>query len=198
MLAFAKSALENNQSKILLELAKTRHTSSDFRYRTQKLLYHIKTHPATRPLYAKCCEYLHRFYTQHKPDEMSYEQWCRVQLTEKKVLTCLHQALTKQNPVVETDTIRLVKRKGEFAYKGYSAAARRQIRDSKRLPVPVYQAVLENTPESYPGYERLLRRKRAEYESQNMPYAEMDEDPAIAEWLDDFPCGILRVWKKSA
>lgn len=111
---------------------------------------------------------------------MSYEQWCRVQLTENKVLTYLRHALKKQNPVPETDCIRLVKRKGEFAYKGYSAAARRQIKDSKRLPVPVYQAVLENTPESYPGYERLLCRKRAEYEAQNIPYAEMDEDPAIA------------------
>ena len=186
ILAFARSALENNQSKILLELAKSRHTSGDFRYRTQKLLYHIKIHPLTRPLYAKCCEYLHRFYTQRKPDEMSYEQWCKIQLTEKKVLTYLQQALKKQNPVPETDTIRLIKRKGEFAYKGYSSAARRQIRDSKRLPVPVYRAVLENTPESYPGYERLLRRKRAEYENQNVLFAEMDEDPAITEWLDDF------------
>ena len=186
ILAFAKSALENNQSKILLELARSRHTSGDFRYRTQKLLYHIKAHPLTRPSYAKCCEYLHRFYTQRQPDDMSYEQWCRVQLTENKVLTYLRQALKKQNPVLETDCIRLIKRKGEFAYKGYSAAARRQIKDSQRLPVPVYQAVLENTPESYPGYERLLCRKRAEYEIQNMPYAEMDEDPAIAKWLEDF------------
>ena len=79
ILAFAKAALENNQAKILLELAKLRHTSNDFRYQTQKLLYHIKTHPLTSPLYAKCCEYLHRFYTQCKPTDMSYEQWCRVQ-----------------------------------------------------------------------------------------------------------------------
>lgn len=186
ILAFAKSALENNQSKILLELAKLRHTSGDFGYQTQKLLYHIKAHPLTRSSYAKCCEYLHRFYTQHQPDDMSYEQWCRVQLTEKKVLTYLRQALKKQNPVPETDSIRLVKRKGDFLYKGYSAAVRRQIKDSKLLPVPVYQAVLENTPDSYPGYERLLRRKRAEYEIQNMPYAEMDVDTAIAKWLSDF------------
>ena len=132
ILAFAKSALENNQSKILLELAKSRQTSGDFRYQTQKLLYHIRTHPITRPLYARCCEYLHRFYTQHQPHNMSYEQWCRGKLTEKQVLTYLRQALKKQNPIPETDCIRLVKRKGEFAYKGYSAATRRQIKDSKR------------------------------------------------------------------
>ncbi len=186
MLAFAKSALKNNQSKILLELAKSHHTSDDFRYRTQKLLYHIKIHPLTRPLYAKCCEYLHRFYTQHKPDDMGYEQWCRVQLTENKVLTYLRKALKKQNPAVEADRICLVKSKGEFVYKGYSAAARRRIKGDQRLPVPIYQAVLENTPESYPGYERLLRRKRAEYEAQNIPFSEMDENPSIAKWLNDF------------
>ena len=163
ILAFAKSALENNQSKILLELARSRHTSSDFRYRTQKLLYHIKAHPLTRPSYAKCCEYLHRFYTQRQPDDMSYEQWCRVQLTENKVLTYLRHALKKQNPVTETDCIRLVKRKGEFAYKGYSAAARRQIKDSKRLPVPVYQAVLENTVIFLPLSEQFHKCDREFY-----------------------------------
>ncbi len=47
MIAFAKSALENNQSRILLELAKSRSTSGNFKYQAQKLLYHIKAHPAT-------------------------------------------------------------------------------------------------------------------------------------------------------
>ncbi|MCA5577276.1 N-6 DNA methylase [Enterocloster clostridioformis] len=73
IVAFAKSALENNQSKILLELAKSSSTSGDFKYQTQKLLYHIKVHPVTRPSYARCCEYLHRFYTQRMPEGMRYE-----------------------------------------------------------------------------------------------------------------------------
>lgn len=186
MIAFAKSALENNQSRILLELAKSRSTSGDFKYQTQKLLYHIKIHPATRPSYARCCEYLHRFYTQRKPEGMSYEQWCKTQLTEKKVLTYLQKALKKQNPVPETDKICLIKRKGDFIYKGYSTAARRQLKDSQRLPVPIYRAVYDNTLKDYPGYEKLLSRKRAEYERQNLAFAEMEEDPKLADWLNDF------------
>lgn len=98
MLAYARSALEDNQAKILLELAKSRPAEGDFCYQSQKLLYQIKAHPATRPLYAKCCEYLHRFYTQRKPDGMEFEEWYRVQLTEKKVLTYLRKALRKQIP----------------------------------------------------------------------------------------------------
>ncbi len=186
MLAFAKAALEDNQSKILLELAKSHPSSTDFRYQTQKLLYQIKAHPATRSLYARCCEYLHRFYTQRMPEDMEYEQWCRVQITEKKVLSYLRQTLQKQNPVPEKEGIFLVKRDDDFAYKAYGAAARRNLKSQNRLPVPIYQTVLDNKPESFPGYERLLRKKRREYDIQNLPFTAMAEDTQMKDWLEDF------------
>ncbi|MCI8287393.1 MAG: N-6 DNA methylase [Lachnospiraceae bacterium] len=186
MLSFAKSALENNQAKVLLELAKSHSSSEGFRYQTQKLLYQIKAHPATRPHYARCCEYLHRFYTQHKPDDMPYEEWCRVQITEKKVLSYLRSALKKQVPAPERDETALVKRDGEFAFKGYSATARKRLKAENRMPVPIHQAVLDNKPEDYPGYERLLRKKRREYDCQRIPFADMEEDPQIADWLSEF------------
>lgn len=115
-IAFAKSALENNQHSILLELAKSHSTSMEFQYQTQKLLYQIRVHPATKTLYAKCSEYLYRFYTQKQPDNMKYEQWCAVRITEKKVLAYLQRALKKQNATPEEDRISLVKRDSEFAY----------------------------------------------------------------------------------
>ncbi len=186
MLAFAKSSLKDNQAKILLELAKSHGSSADFRYRTQKLLYQIKAHPATRIHYARCSEYLHRFYTQRKPDDMTYEEWCRVEITEKKVLSYLNGTLKKQNAPPARDETALVKRDGEFACKGYSAAARKRLKSENRIPVPIYQAVLDHSPENFPGYEKLLRRKRREYECQNAPFADMEEDPQIAGWLSDF------------
>ena len=67
MLLLPKADLEKNKSRALLELAKEHSASKDFAYQTQKLLYQIKAHPVTRGLHAKCCEYLHRFYTQVKP-----------------------------------------------------------------------------------------------------------------------------------
>jgi ATPase subunit of ABC transporter with duplicated ATPase domains len=117
---------------------------------------------------------------------MSYEQWCASRITEAKVLAYLNRALKKQNTAPDRDEVAHVKRDSEFAYKGYSAAARRRITEKMRIPVPVHQAVLDNTPEKYPGYERLLRRKRSEYDTQNRPFAEMEEDPHIAEWLEQF------------
>lgn len=72
LLQTAKADLEKNRSRILLELAQSRSTSTDFQYKVKMLLYHIKANPATREKYTKCCEYLHRFYTEKQPDGMNY------------------------------------------------------------------------------------------------------------------------------
>lgn len=181
-----KSDLEQNKSRILLELSKEWATSKDFMFQVRKLLFQIKCHPKTRPKYAKCFEYLHRFYTQQQPKDMAYETWCKVRPTEAKVLAYLRRALQTQNAKPERDVIALVKQKYSLVYKGYSAKARRQLSDSQREPVPVYQAVLDNEPECYPGFERLLRRKRKEYEVQNQAFADMAEDPEIGAWLERF------------
>ena len=109
MLLLPKADLEKNKSHVLLELARERGTSADFAYQTQKMLYQIKAHPATKDRYAKCCEYLHRFYTQEKPEDMDYKEWQRIKLTEAKVLAYLRQALRRQNRKPERDVIALVK-----------------------------------------------------------------------------------------
>lgn len=110
-------------------------------------------------------------------------------LTEGKVLAQLRRVLKKQNRKPEQDLIRLVLRDGRFDYKGYSAKARREIREAKKEPVPVYQAVLNSALSAYPGYERLLRRKRREYEIQNTPFSEMQPDTVIEKWLEE-----LTIW----
>ncbi len=182
----AKALLEHNGSRIFLELAKGRDISRDFLYQARKLLYHIQVHPATRPQYAKCYEYLHRFFTQKQPEDMDYEKWCQTRITEAKVLTYFKKAVQKQNQKPEQDIIHLVKRNGQLAYKAYSTPTRRSMTESMRTPVPIYQAVLENKPGEFPGYERLLHRKRTEYDCQNRQFAEMKEDASIAQWLEEF------------
>mgnify|MGYP001065117896 FL=1 len=186
MLLLPKADLEKNKSRVLLELAKEHAASRDFAYQTQKLLYQIKAHPATRARYAKCCEYLHRFYTQEKPEEMDYREWRRVMLTEPKVLAYLRRALAKQDRGPERDIIALVKRNDDFVYKAYSTKARNMLTADMKTPVPIYQAVLDNEPERFPGFERLLRRKRREYDEQSQSFDNMTEDPAIAAWLKEF------------
>lgn len=186
MLILAKSELEQNRSRIILELARNRATSAGFEYQTRKLLYQIKAHPNTKAGYAKCCEYLHRFYTETMPANMNYDEWKKVRLTEKKVLAYLSKTLKRQNKKPEKDVIALVKQGSQFVYKGYSAKVRRQLTAQMRMPVPVYQLVVENKPEYCPGYQRLMKRKRAEYDNQSQPFKTMTEDPVIAQWLTDF------------
>ena len=186
MLMLPKADLEKNKSHVLLELAKEHNASKEFAYQTQKMLYQIKVHPAIRAQYAKCCEYLHRFYTQKMPKGMDYKEWQRSKLTEAKVLAYLRRALRKQNREPERDVIVLVKRNDDFVYKAYSAKTRSMLTYDMKMPVPVYQAVLDNEPEQFPGFERLLRRKRREYDNQSQAFDNMPEDPAIGTWLKEF------------
>ena len=186
MMLLPKADLEKNKSHVLLELAKEYSASKEFAYQTQKMLYQIKVHPVINRQYARCCEYLHRFYTQKKPEDMDYKEWQRIKLTEAKVLSYLRRVLRKQNRKPERDVIVLVKRDDSFVYKAYSAKARSMLTGDMKMPVPVYQAVLDNEPERFPGFERLLRRKRREYDNQSQPFDDMSQDPAIGKWLDEF------------
>ena len=186
VLMLPKSELEKNRSHVLLELARMKQTSVGFTYETQKLLYQIKAHPAVRDRYTKCCEYLHRFYTEQKPDNMDYKEWERTRLTEAKVLAYLRGALARQNKRPTRDVIALVKQNDQFQYKAYSPKTSRQMRPEQKEPVPIYQAVLDNEPGRFPGYERFLRRRRREYDRQSQSFREMPEDPDIATWLQEF------------
>ena len=182
----AKADLAGNRNKVFLELAQLKTTKSTFLYQVKKYLYQIRSHPVTREKYDACFAYVHRFYTQRQPADMPYEEWQRVQLTEAKVLAYLKQALCRQNAKPERDEIRLVKQKYSFVYKAYSRKMAKLLTDEMRAPVPIYQAVLNDEPERFPGYERLLRRKRREYDNQEQPFSEMTENAQHADWIGRF------------
>ena len=186
VLMLPKADLEKNKSHVLLELARSKETSKDFLYQTQKMLYQIKVHPLLKDKYTKCCEYLHRFYTETQPPDMPYETWQKKQLTEAKVLSYLRRTLRKQVVQPERDVIALVKQDYTLAYKGYSAATRKMVKDGAFSTTQIYDAVLENHPEDFKGFERLLRRKRRGYENQNQHFCDMADDPDIAVWLENF------------
>lgn len=94
--------------------------------------------------------------------------------------------LCRQNAKPERDEIRLVKQKYSFVYKAYSRKMAKLLTDEMRAPVPIYQAVLNDEPERFPGYERLLRRKRREYDNQEQPFSEMTENAQLADWIGRF------------
>lgn len=185
-LAEAKKQLIGNRFKLIYELAKEKAVSGQFRYQTEKMLYQIKIHPALSEKYPRCLAYLQRFYTEEQPAGMEYKEWCRVRLTEAKVLAYLKRVLKEQNARPPEDRIALVKRDYDFVYKGYSAAARRRMTESMRRPVPIYALASADGDNGFTGYARLIRRKQREYALQNQPFEEMEEDPDIAAWLNEF------------
>ena len=82
--------------------------------------------------------------------------------------------------------VALVKQNDQFIYMAYSAQARRSLMEKMRQPIPVYQAVLDDEPDCYPGFGALLRKKCREYSNQSRAFHDMPEDPEIAAWLRDF------------
>lgn len=184
-LSLAKMRLSDNRSKLILELAETKAVSNQFQYQAEKMLYQIKVHPALSADYPRCYAYLQRFYTEKQPADMQYEEWCRIRLTEAKVLSYLKRVLQKQNTRPSEDKIVLVKRDYDFIYKGYSAAAKRRMSNSMKTPVPIYQLASSDGDGGFPSYTRLIRRKQRAYILQNQPFKDMEEAPDIAAWLDE-------------
>lgn len=186
-LANAQLTFRKNRSHILLELARDRDSSADFLYKVKKYLYTIQTHPNLKEKYVKCCEYLNRFYTQKQPEDMSYEEWSRVRITEAKVLAYLRNVVRKQHPPQYKDEIRLVKRDHDFVFKAYSPKMARKLNDGMKIPVPFYSIVANNEDASqYGSYGRMIRRRQREYQVEQQQFANMEMNSGIAAWLDSF------------
>ena len=186
LLKEARKASKRNKYSITRQLAKEKALSSDFQYRVEKMLYQIKCHPRLREQYTKCYEFYYRFLTEKQPENMDYKEWSRARLTEAKVTAYLRHVLKKQSAKQSEDRIALVKRKYDFVYKGYSGKARKMLTEEQKTPVPIYRIASGDDFGTYPGYEKLIRRKQKEYVTQNQQFSAMKEDAVITEWLKNF------------
>lgn len=183
----AQEQLRKNRSHILLELSRDRDSSADFTYKVKKYLYDIKSHPRLKEKYVKCCEYINRYYTQKQPEDMSYEEWCRVRITEAKVLAYLRNTVRKQHPVQYKDEIRMVKRDYSIGFKAYSPKMARQMTGAMKTDTPIYQIVSDELNASeFGSYARMIRRRQREYQIEQQQFSEMEPNAEVAAWLDDF------------
>lgn len=183
----AQKLFRKHRTHILLEIARHQDEMADFSYKVKKYLYAIKSHPNLKEKYVKCCEYLNKFYTQMQPDGMSYEEWCRVRITEAKVLAYLRQTVSKQHPVQYKDEIRMVKHDYSIGFKAYSPKAARQMTESMKHDIPISQIVSSGDNASgYGQFARMIRRRQLRYQIEQQQFKDMQPDTAIAKWLDDF------------
>ena len=185
-IARAKKELSESRMELLKATARNKHTSENFAYLVDKMLYQIQIHPRLSSDHSRCCTYVHRFYTERQPDSMPYEEWCKKRITEEKVIAYLKKVLKKQNEKPPEDRIALVKRDYGIVYKGYSYASNRQLSEEMKTPVPMYLLASTDGNYGFTRYDKLIRRKQREYMIQNQEFGDMELDETIARALDEF------------
>jgi hypothetical protein len=111
------------KSKLYFE---NKNVDSSFAYKVNKYLYSIKVNPKINNKYGKAYSYYEQFLTQKQPEDMKYEEWEKVKITENKVLSYLKRIVKSQNNV-EVDKIQLVKTDYTLKLKAYSNKTKIQL-----------------------------------------------------------------------
>ena len=169
-----------NASKIYLEGKNLNLNSCEdrkFLERTTKLLFDIKRNKNLRHRAGRCEALLQKYYTQKQPPDMSWTEWQKTKIKQSDVLRYLKRTLSGANRRYE-NRICLVKTNYGFKRKDYREDGEEWLISS------INDCILQQ--KKIPGYEKLLRRKRREYENQNRPFMEMEMDPEIEAYLENW------------
>lgn len=184
VVAPAKERMQRDRSKA--KLASHAGNDDDFHYQVQKMLYQIKSNPKIREKYAKCQEYLYKFEHQTMPENMKYEEWAKIRITEAKVLAYLRRTLRSQHAKPSKDVVKMVKQDYNIVFKAYSRKVQPTLK-SLEDPGRIYQlAISDELTKDLGEYSRLIRRKRRQYAVETTPFDQMTSDPKIAQFLDEF------------
>lgn len=158
-----------------------------FSEKVRKLLYDIARNGRLQHRIDEAREVVDRYNTQNKPIDMRQDEWERVRIHAHDVLNCLTGILKSQN-TVERDEIRLVKNSDGLKLKAYSPVAEARLEEMRQAGTVTYMSMNDMViGNQYPfddhTYARLQKRKRRAYELQTTPYADMEQNPAIANIL---------------
>lgn len=166
-----------------------------FEYRLAKYMYELKAHAKLNRHIAKAEALVTKFRNQKPPENATNEQakeWERKKLTTKKVLAVLRRYIISQN-VVPREEVALVKTSYGFKLKQYAprlldkvphkaAGINDLVLGRAVLPMPEFPT--EKNTRQIRAAEKLIRRKRRQYEVQNRQFADMKPDTRLTEYLD--------------
>lgn len=176
--------------KIQLEI--NRHNSKKLERERKEnlLLFQVKTHPRTASQYQECKDLLHEYYTQKMPDDMDPKEWESTRLHYEPVMEHIYSVLKAQNDV-EVDKVDLVMNESRIYHKAYSKKVQPKAdRLNKRMQMQnITQIVPFGKAEDIKKcgkYAKLMRKKQREYQHQTTPFSDMEEDPKIREWLENW------------
>ena len=166
-----------------------------FEYRLAKYMYELKAHAKLNRHVDKAEALVTKFRNQKPPENATREQikqWEKNKLTTGKVLGIIRRYITSQN-VVPRKEIALVKTSYGFKLKQYAPHLLDKIQHKAagindlvlgRAGLPVPEQPTEKNMRQIRAAEKLIRRKRRQYEIQNRQFADMKPDPHLAEYLD--------------
>ena len=166
-----------------------------FEYKLAKYMYELKAHAKLNRHIAKAEALVTKFRNQKPPENATNEQgkeWERKKLTTKKVLAVLRRYITSQN-VVSREDVALVKSSYGFKLKQYAprlldkvphkaAGINDLVLGRAVLPMPEFPT--EKNMRQIRAAEKLIGRKRRQYEVQNQQFADMKPDTRLTEYLD--------------
>ena len=166
-----------------------------FEYKLAKYMYELKAHAKLNRHIAKAEALVTKFRNQKPPENATNEQgkeWERKKLTTKKVLAVLRRYITSQN-VVSREEVALVKSSYGFKLKQYAprlldkvphkaAGINDLVLGRAVLPMPEFPT--EKNMRQIRAAEKLISRKRRQYEVQNQQFADMKPDTRLTEYLD--------------
>lgn len=186
----AHNARKLAMPQVRLEVNRSAVKRDELIRRFKLYLYQIKCHPNTREEYVELETLVNQYLTQRCPEGMTYQEWQKVRVRSKSVLERLKKALSDQNKQ-EVDKIELVKGNNRIYYRAYSETLQA---DAERMNwememQEITQLVTHGTDSDLKkcgAYEKLMRKKRREYLRQTTPFPQMQEDPKIREWLENW------------
>ncbi|WP_418529792.1 N-6 DNA methylase [Paraprevotella clara] len=166
-----------------------------FEYKLAKYMYELKAHAKLNRHIDKAEALVTKFRNQKPPENAAREQvnqWEKNKLTTGKVLGIIRKYITSQN-VVPRKEVALVKTSYGFKLKQYAprlldkvphkaAGINNLVLGRAELPVP--ELPTEKNMRQIRAAEKLIRKKRRQYEIQNRQFADMKPDQHLAEYLD--------------
>ncbi|MCC8035371.1 MAG: N-6 DNA methylase [Rikenellaceae bacterium] len=164
-----------------------------FEYKTKKYLYELKNHKHLRKHYNKGVALITKYRNQKPPDNCTredYKEWERTKLTPERILASLRKYIRQQYEVPRKE-ISVVKNNYCIRLKGYAPRMLNKL-ESRRISINDLVLGLEEIPvpavptpkhrQQVRSLQKLIRRKKREYEDQSRIIMEMDRVP----WIDDY------------
>lgn len=166
-----------------------------FEYKLAKYMYELKAHAILNRHIDKAEALVTKFRNQKPPENATREQvnqWEKNKLTTAKVLGIIRRYITTQH-VVPRKEVALVKTSYGFKLKQYAPRLLDKVSHKAasindlvlgRAELPVPEQPTEKNLRQIRAAEKLIRKKRRQYEVQNRNFADMQSDPQLAEYLD--------------